>query len=352
MDKFLYRTKSSRLLRSWLLSLFISLWVTSSQGKEYMLKDTLDFCVMSYNVENLFDCHHDSLKRDYEFLPSSTRHWTYRKYRKKLDDIARVILAVGQWNPPALVGLCEIENDSVLHALTNYSLLRTAKYRYLITHSDDERGIDVGLLYQRQLFKPVQVEMLKVPRPQGIQRPTRDILHVSGLLINLDTLDILVCHFPSRAGGAQVSKPYRLSAAATARRCVDSLYRVRQTPQIIIMGDFNDYAHNPSIQHILGNQPALHHLLLPQTSPKDYGTYKYQGEWGLLDHLIVSPELLNPNAPFFVPANSGHIFRADFLLTEDRKFGGVQPFRTYRGMKYQGGVSDHLPVWAIFRLVY
>ena len=46
------------------------------------------------------------------------------------------------------------------------------------------------------------------------------------------------------------------------------------------------------------------------------------------------------------------VFRAPFLLTEDRKYGDEQPFRTYYGMKYQGGYSDHLPVWAEFRLLY
>lgn len=55
--------------------------------------------------------------------------------RKKLDAIARVIIAVGKWTPPALVALCEVENDSVLHDLTRYSILREAGYRYVITHS-------------------------------------------------------------------------------------------------------------------------------------------------------------------------------------------------------------------------
>ena len=38
-------------------------------------KDTLSFRVVSYNVENLFDCRHDTLKNDYEFLPDAMRHW-------------------------------------------------------------------------------------------------------------------------------------------------------------------------------------------------------------------------------------------------------------------------------------
>ena len=89
-------------------------------------KDTLSFRVVSYNVENLFDCRHDTLKNDYEFLPDAMRHWNYTKYKKKLDAIARTITAVGGWTPPALVALCEVENDSVLRDLTRRSVLKEA----------------------------------------------------------------------------------------------------------------------------------------------------------------------------------------------------------------------------------
>lgn len=40
-----------------------------------------------------------------------------------------------------------------------------------------------------------------------------------------------------------------------------------------------------------------------------------------------------------------------FLLTDDKKYGGKEPFRTYKGMKYQGGFSDHLPIYTDFELV-
>lgn len=327
-------------------------------------KDTLVFRIMGYNVENLFDCRHDTLKNDYEFLPDGIRHWNYSKYKKKLDAVARVIIAVGEWTPPALVALCEVENDSVLRDLTRYSALREAGYRYVITHSPDERGIDVALLYQRGLFKLLSCQSLPVAKPHKNSRPTRDILHACGLLLNRDTLDVFVAHFPSRSGGAKASEPYRLAAAQRLRDAADSLLRVRIRPQIIIMGDFNDYPYNKSVQNILkaGASPAetdsldsrtLYHLLAGKNAAgKHFGSYKYQGEWGLLDHLILSGNLLIPGAPLYTAENKAGVFRAPFLLTEDKKYGGKQPFRTYYGMKYQAGYSDHLPVWAEFRLVY
>lgn len=327
-------------------------------------KDTLAFRVVSYNVENLFDSRHDTLKNDYEFLPDAVRHWNYYKYKKKLDNIARVIIATGGWTPPALVALCEVENDSVMRDLTRYSALREAGYRYVMTQSDDERGIDVALLYQRHLFKLLSHQSLIVDKPRKNSRPTRDILHVSGLLLNRDTLDVLVAHFPSRSGGAKETEPYRLSAACSVKRAIDSLCLARRHPQILLLGDFNDYPRSKSVKQVLQADapPAspdslsphkLYHLLAEKAkSRKHFGSYKYQGEWELLDHIIVSGTLLQKHASFYTDESMADVFCLPFLLTEDKKYGGEQPFRTYYGMKYQGGYSDHLPVWAEFRLVY
>lgn len=345
-----------------ILCLYILSCISSLFAQED--KDTLSFRIMSYNVENLFDCRHDSLKNDYEFLPDAVRHWNYGKYKKKLDNIARTLIAAGKWNPPALVALCEVENDSVIRDLTQYSLLREAAYHYVVTHSPDKRGIDVALLYQRSLFKLLSCESLSVTKPHKNSRPTRDILHVSGQLLNRDTLDVFVAHFPSRSGGAKVSEPYRIQAAQTLKRATDSICHLRNHAQIIILGDFNDYPDNRSIKQVLQAEapPAntdsckrnqLYHLLAAKaSSQKHFGSYKFRGRWGLLDHIIVSGSLLQSNSSLHTDEAHADVFTPSFLLTEDKKYGGRQPFRTYYGMRYQAGYSDHLPVWADFRLTY
>lgn len=335
------------------LFLIIALWgfVAESSAQEQ-----IPFRVMSWNVENLFDIRHDTLKNDREFLPDALRHWNYRRYKKKLNNIARVITAVGGWAPPALVGLCEVENDSVLRDLTRYSPLREQGYRYVMTDSPDERGIDVALLYQRDRFKLLSHRSIPVGTFGKRSRPTRDILHVSGLLHTGDTLDVFVCHLPSRSGGMKESEPYRLFVAQKLRAHTDSLLTSRHHPQVIIMGDFNDYPANPSISRVLGAiapppHPApgkLYHLLARKACQPGFGSYKYQGKWGLLDHLIVSGTLLNASGRFFTTEEKADVARLPFLLVEDEKYGDVQPFRTYYGMKYQGGYSDHLPVYADF----
>ena len=141
-------------------------------------QERISFRVVSWNIENLFDTHHDSLKNDHEYLPDAIRHWNYSRYKKKLADVARVITAIGEWNPPALVGLCEVENDTVLRDLTRRSPLKELSYRYVMTNSPDLRGIDVALLYQRDLFKLLSSRSISIP-PFKQHRPTRDLLRAS-----------------------------------------------------------------------------------------------------------------------------------------------------------------------------
>ena len=326
--------------------------------QDSLFQEKVPFRIVSWNIENLFNTHHDSLKNDREFLPDAMRHWNYSRYKKKLADIARVITAIGEWNPPALVGLCEVENDTVLRDLTRRSPLKELDYRYVMTDSPDSRGIDVALLYQRDLFKLLSSRSISIP-PLKQHRPTRDLLHVSGLLLTEDTLDVFVCHLPSRSGGAKESEPYRLHAAQILRTEADSILHKRLHPQVIIMGDFNDYPTNKSIRKVLeAEAPApalsplkLYHLLARKAKSKDFGSYKYQGEWGLLDHLIVSGTLLNRSGEFFTSEEKANVCLLPFLLIEDKKYGDKEPFRTYKGMKYQGGVSDHLPIYTDFELI-
>ena len=312
------------------------------------------FRVMFWNVENLFDTKDDARKSDEEFLPDATRHWTPSRYHDKLKKLAKTIVASGEERVPDLVGLCEVENDSCLRDLTRRSPLREAGYRYVMTHSPDKRGIDVALLYQRGSFQLIRQKSIRIPHRQARREPTRDILHVSGRILSGDTLDVMVCHFPSRGGGEAKTEPYRLLVAEVLRRTADSLMQVRQHPYLIIMGDFNDYPSNKSLRKVLCGKGDLVNLMEGMKK----GTYRYRAEWGIFDQFIVSRNMQAKNKNAFtknkyakakkenasVFVKNVQILRHPFLLEEDDKYGGQKPFRTYNGMKYMGGYSDHLPI--------
>lgn len=329
-------------LRSKCLSVFIFLCLAVS------VRAQESFRVLFYNVENLFDCTDDTLKNDNEFLPDAVRHWTPYRYRDKLKKLAKVIVASGGESVPDLVGLCEVENDICMRDLVKFSLLKEAGYRYVMTDSPDQRGIDVALLYQRGSFRLLQKQDIRIPKRWDDQRPTRDILHVVGQVISGDTLDVFVYHAPSRSGGTRESEPFRLLTAGVLKHTVDSLMEVRRNPYVLLMGDFNDYPTNKSVCDVLGALPCHREVqsegLYNLMHGLKEGTYRYRGEWGILDQFIVSGSMLQERGGIRTLSGKARIFRHPFLLTEDAKYGGDMPFRTYNGMRYLGGFSDHLPI--------
>lgn len=289
---------------------------------------------MELNCENLFDTRHDSLKNDQEFLPDGSYKWTPYRYWAKLNHLGQEIVA--QSDPvPDFVAMCEVENDSVMFDLTKRSLLRNAGYEYVMTSSPDERGIDVALLYQPASFALLHSHSIRI-KPLPDTRPTRDILYASGLVITGDTLHIFVVHAPSRRGGEQVSRPYRLLVASQLAEAVDSVYAISRDAKIIIAGDFNDYADSPALQYLYE-----HHLINmsadAQGSHGAKATYRWHGEWRSLDQILCSPSLA-------ARKQSSVIGDLPFLLEDDEKYGGKKPYRTYLGPRYLGGYSDHLPL--------
>ncbi len=312
-----------------------------------------DFRVMFYNVENLFDTTDNPLKDDDDFLPDGFMRWTPWKYWEKLRNITRVITAVGEMNPPALVGLCEVENDSVLFDLTRRSPLRAQEYEYLITDSPDERGINVALLYQRHQFKLLEWYEYRINLERSGSRPTRNILHAVGELVNGDTIDVLVCHFPSRSGGQRETEPARVQSAKVLSGKADSILSSRARPHCIIMGDFNDPPRSKCLSRVLNARKPdppfrdnrLYNLFFNRSRTGETGTYKYQGRWEVIDQMIVNGSLLRENNNLHIKDFEGRIFHPDFLLEDDNKYYGRKPFRTSSGPRYLGGFSDHLPIY-------
>lgn len=311
-----------------------------------------NFKIMFYNVENYFDVVDDPDKADEEYLPGGIRGWNTNKYYTKQANISKVISAVGGWQPPAIVGLCEVESDRAMSDLTTKSPLKNLGYRYIHYESPDFRGIDVALMYQRDQFQPHHSEPIHVAFSDS-DRTTRDILYVKGTTTaSEDTLHIFVTHWPSRLGGELESEQRRVDVATILRGKVDSIFNVAKTPNILIMGDFNDHPSNTSILNVLdanplneGFEPDKLYNLAFRLEEQGKGSHKYQGEWGMLDQIIVSGNLLNPSNTISTTAQDMHVFDADFLLEDDKAFLGKMPNRTYVGMRYQGGFSDHLPVY-------
>jgi predicted extracellular nuclease len=254
------------------------------------------------------------------------------------------------WQPPAIIGVCEIENRKVLEDLTTETSM--VKYGYHIVHqeSPDERGIDVALLYRKDYVEMIGSKTYEVRLPHDTADRTRDILMATGV-IGDDTLHFFVNHWPSRYGGVQKSQPNRITAARVLRGAVDSLFAVNPNKKIIIMGDFNDGPENKSISEVLGamgsldtlpSQGALYNFMY-RLSKQGLGTHRYQGTWNALDQFIGSSSVIH-GRKFTAMPESVHIMKEEFLLEEDKYNPGNKPFRTFVGPRYIGGYSDHLPI--------
>ncbi len=291
------------------------------------------FTVMSYNIENAFDTIHDAGKNDLEYCAGGERKWSMGRLFKKLKGVSKVIAAADETRPVDLIGLCEVENDTVMQYLTQRTPLKNMGYRYILTESPDERGIDVALLYSPFTFHPIDNQSIRSIVPK---QKTRDILHVAGTIAGGDTLDVYVLHLPSKRGGAEGQK-LSMGICQQLKVHVDSVRTRRHHPNLLIMGDFNADTNSPQLKLLTRS-----HSLIDRTARLKPGTYKYQGEWSTIDHLLTHTTTLSHRQT--------HILTLPFLTESDPTHGDIKPYRTYLGPVYQGGISDHLPVVAVFQI--
>ena len=284
--------------------------------------------IVSYNVENLFDTKHDTLKNDSSFLPEGMHHWTYRRYQTKIDRIAQVLVNIGGWESVPLVGLCEVENARCLRNLC-YKL-RRFHYKYVHYDSPDERGVDVALLYDSTRLSILNSRALSLSLDGDA---TRDILYVSALYEQRDTVYVMMCHLPSQLGGASNTDWKRQRAKSLIQSQIDSIFLYQPSANIVVMGDMNTSAQD--------DLTGMVNLMIP-IQKAGQGTHKYQGIWTCLDQFYVSQSIATKA--------TATIFSPWWLLEEDTKYLDYKPHRTYIGFRYNDGYSDHLPIVLHLRL--
>lgn len=333
---------------SLLFFLFITLFIASLSLKAHE-NEGKTYRIMFYNVENLFDVADDSLKNDEEFLPNRDRYWNKSKFYRKLKRIYQTIMLSGDWSPPTIIGLAEIENHSVLETLLSHTPLGKMGYKIIHKESPDHRGIDVALLYNSNHFTPLKYQTYAVTKTDDKNYATRDILHVEGYT-GSETVHFFVNHWPSKYGGTLITKPLRALAAQTLRNAVDSLFNISPLSPIVIMGDFNDSPFDESIKNHLRAFPIIDkpvpdslYNLAYLYAEEGKGTNKYHGKWEMIDQIIVSGNLLSKGS-IHTSDSLFKVIEAPFLLEKDKNYLGVKPFRTYIGYKYNNGFSDHLPI--------
>lgn len=309
-----------------------------------------------YNLENIFDTINQIDVEDEEFTPGGKNHYTAEVYRDKLEKLAQVIADMGTDDSPdgiAVLGVAEAENGSVLEDLTHTEKLKNRNYQVAHIDGHDERGVDVGMLYNPKYFTVKKMESLHVPTEQmdSTYGHTRDVLFVTGELLG-EPVFVFVNHWPSRRGGEEASRPYRALAASVNKHKIDSLMKIDPNTKVVVMGDLNDDPVDASVTKVLKAKSFKEDvkkggLYNPWTTlyKNGIGTLAYNDSWNLFDQIMVSSAFLEPNQKglFF---REPVIFKRDYMIEKTGKYKGY-PKRTYSGNIYTGGYSDHLPTYIV-----
>ncbi len=330
-----------------LIELLIIASVYAQKKKQYHVA-----CIAFYNLENLFDTIDNKGVRDTEFTPQGKDHWTSSRYENKLNNLSEVISRIGTEltsDGPAVIGVSEVENRQVLEDLVKTPKLKPLNYHIVHYDSPDRRGIDVALLYQPKYFKVISSRPIPLKIKQMPYFRTRDQLLVSGIL-DKDSIYFIVNHWPSRRGGEKRSRPLRNAAADRVRLTVDSLLKINKDAKIIVMGDLNDDPVNQSVKlHLRAkgsiNKLSKGDLFDPMTKlyKNGIGSLAWRDSWNLFDQIILTQSLLGNNKSSY-KYFTAKVFNKRFITKNSGPYKGY-PLRTYVGSIYQGGYSDHYPVY-------
>jgi hypothetical protein len=315
-------------------------------------------CVGFYNLENLWDTIIDpdtnKILQD-DFTPGSPKRWDSKKYNQKLLNMSKVLSEIGTDLSPdgaAVIGICEIENRAVLEDLVKQPALKARNYQIVHFESPDRRGIDVALLYQPKYFKLTSSKSYILRMPENPDFKTRNQMLVSGELSG-EPFHFVVNHWPSKSGGEKRSRPGREAAGRLGRSIIDSLLAVDPNTKLIYMGDLNDEPESMAVKEMmncakdpkeLGNGKLFNPM--EKLDEQGIGTHAWRDNWSIIDQMIFTPGAVPSDMndyktlKYFVTK----VYNKEYLRTQTGSWKGY-PFRSFSGDTWQGGYSDHFPVY-------
>ena len=296
-----------------------------------------------YNVENLFDTIDNPNTNDQGFLPNAKKQYNTFKYKHKLQQLSRVFGAIKKNKNnnklPDIIGLCEVENREVIVDLLSDTVFKNHNYSIIHQNSTDPRGIDCALLFNKK-FELIKKDFIKINNPYA-ERNTRDIVYAK-LKFNHYVINIFVNHWPSRWGGQKESNHLRVFAASVLKDYIKN--NVSRSEYVLVMGDFNDYPTNQSLDKVL-SEDNLFNLMQTDTL-SGLGSYNYKGKWNWLDQFILSNNFLSDSVKIL----SAGSYEDTFIFYKNSK-GELYPSRTFGGNNWYGGFSDHLPIYCKFGFI-
>lgn len=276
----------------------------------------IDFDVAFYNTQNLFDTIPSPFSSDEEYTPDGYRRWNGERYQAKIEAVSRVIDDLSA----DVIALSEIENEDVVRDLV---MATETPYAYIHQNSSDSRGIDIAVLYRpERLF----IDSVDFRRVGGHYR---EAVTIFGEIDDRNVI-ITACHLPSQFN----SKKRIESAAKGMGEYLGELVHNNPKAFVIAVGDFNFTPRSTYSSYITGDGETIYNKSIEL---EDYGlaTYIYGNRKLIYDQILVSNNIKEFSA--------ADIFIRDYLIEQSRSSSlSIKP--TFRGRRYVGGASDHLPV--------
>ncbi|MCI0335462.1 MAG: endonuclease/exonuclease/phosphatase family protein [Planctomycetes bacterium] len=305
-----------------------------------------EFYVAGWNVENLFDLQDDpEVEYDEDFTPQSPKKWTKERLEIKLKNLADAIGKMNNGNGPDVLGLCEVENRKVVEMLREKLAPLGRRYEILHKDSPSDRGIDCALLYDADVFGLADSKFHFVDAEK-----TRDIIEAR-LHRDSGDLFVFVNHWPSRHN----DEWQRLKAADVLRKRLDEILAADPKADIVMVGDFNDEPDNIALRDNLRAAKSKDNLpagaLFDTTAfleDDKQGTFVFDNKWELIDHIIISPGLLDDAGYRWKDDSSERIDRDELIYRPQYPNVIPRPSTSYtRNDFHKNGYSDHLALGCV-----
>ena len=312
--------------------------------------------IATYNIENLFDLNYDGSEY-VEYIPDSSWQWNRTNYKKKLDNISRVIADMD----PDVIALQEVESELALKDLQKATKRQGSYFRYRAFAGGKNTTVKVALLSKHPIVYTKEI-------PVSGNRKYRSILEVKLNIAN-EPLYLFINHWKSKSG----PESRRIVSAKALRKRLDALGHDKP---ILLAGDFNSHheeyrifrkkrKHNDTdgmtgINHILRtikddapvtlaslkNDPEYYYNLWYELPVKKRWSHNFYGKKEGLDHMIISNGLTDGKGLEY-QAGSFSRFTPDYLF-QKRSIYRWQKSKKYPKHHLGKGYSDHLPIFATF----
>ena len=315
-----------------------------------------------WNVENLFDVFDSPDRPEWlqRALNSELKGWTRTVLQRKISNLVKIISQMNNGRGPDILGVCEVENLSVLVQLV--VAMQPIGRKYKIEHHDssDQRGIDVAFIYDKNLFEAKEQFSYTVLKRSS----TRDLFQVNFVTPKQNELILIGNHWPARSAGVYESEPYRIIAAETLSYWMQRITEIKgKDIAVVCVGDFNDEPLSRSINdYALGTNsitkvkyaitPRLFNLMWP-CHGDGTGTFYFNNFPYVLDQFLVSKELVQTGGKPRIAKDVNGKFMAGIEHFAEMVTGGRYPTPKRFGRPSEKssydpeGFSDHFPVWTV-----